>query len=258
MFGGVDADIVDEHGLRVGGGGVGGAGPVAANGDVEDQEVGVVEDPGAGDFGRGRGRGGTGDADRRLGREGGEFGLVDVEANLGGFPFNSVGVEAFGEVFAAGEAGRSGEIGGGAVGKRAVDRAVDDVRLLADVFHDVDLAALGPADRMNVVAEHPESGPDPLPLGNFDAGFETAEGLGEEALRFQARGSVLASDVIRAFVIFFARGDDEIAVLDAGIYGAVGVGFELVVAPAIAAEIVGPFLGVGSGTVGGVEFVGPN
>src|ERR1700723_2378535 len=37
----VDADVVDEHGLRIGGGGVGRAGPVAADGDVEEQEVGV-------------------------------------------------------------------------------------------------------------------------------------------------------------------------------------------------------------------------
>jgi len=51
VSGGVDADVVDEHGLGVGGCGVGWAGPVAAYGDVEEEEVGVVEDPGAGGFG---------------------------------------------------------------------------------------------------------------------------------------------------------------------------------------------------------------
>ena len=72
MVGGVDADVVDEHGLRVGGGGVGRAGPIAAYGDVEEEEVGVVENPGAGDFGGSGGRCGAGLVDRGLRRERGE------------------------------------------------------------------------------------------------------------------------------------------------------------------------------------------
>jgi hypothetical protein len=51
VFGGVDADVVDEHGLGIGGGGVRWAGPIAADGYVEEQEVWVVEDPGTGGFG---------------------------------------------------------------------------------------------------------------------------------------------------------------------------------------------------------------
>ena len=139
-----------------------------------------------------------------------------------------------------------------------MDGAVDNGGLLADVFHDVDLAALGPADFVYVVAKHPEGGPDALALRDFDAGFEAAEGLCEEALCFQARGSVFASDVIGAFEIFFARGDDEIAVFDVGVFAAVGIGLEFVVAPASAAEVVGPFFRVGGGAVGTVEFVGPD
>jgi hypothetical protein len=139
-----------------------------------------------------------------------------------------------------------------------VDGAVNGGWLFADIFHDVDLAALGPADRADVVAEHPERGPDALAFGDFDAGFEAAEGLREQALRFQARGCVFAGDVIGAFVVFFTGGDDEIAVFDVGVLRAVGVGLEFVVAPAATAEVVGPFLGVGGGAVGGVEFVGPD
>jgi hypothetical protein len=64
--------------------------------------------------------------------------------------------------------------------------------------------------------------------------------------------------VIGAFVVFLASGDDEIAVFDVGVGGAICVGLELVVAPAATAEVVGPFFGVGSGAIGGVEFVGPD
>ena len=140
-------------------------------------------------------------------------------------------MKAFGKVFAAGKFGGSGEVGGGSVGERAVDGAVNDVGLFADIFHDVDLAALRPADGVDVVAEHPERRPDALALRDFDAGFEAAESLREEPLSFQARGSVFAGDVITAFVIFFARGDDEIAVFDVRVLGAVGVGLEFVDCP---------------------------
>jgi len=64
--------------------------------------------------------------------------------------------------------------------------------------------------------------------------------------------------VIGAFVVFLASGDDEMAIFDAGIFAAVCVGLKFVVAPAAAAEVVGPFLRVGGGAVGTVEFVGPD
>jgi hypothetical protein len=63
--------------------------------------------------------------------------------------------------------------------------------------------------------------------------------------------------VIAAFVVFFAERDDEVAVFDVGVFAMVGVGLELVVAPAVASEVVGPLFGVGGGAVGAVEFVGP-
>ena len=90
MLGGVDADVVDEHGLGVGGGGVGWAGPIAADGYIKDQEIRVVENPGAGDFRGGWGCGRTGQDDRGLWRERGEKSLVNIEADFGGFPFDGV------------------------------------------------------------------------------------------------------------------------------------------------------------------------
>jgi hypothetical protein len=218
----------------------------------------VIEDPGTGRFGRRRRRGGTRQSDWRLWRERGELRLIDIKANFGRFPFDGVDVEAFGEVFTASEFGGCGEIGGGAVGERSVNGAVNGAGLLANIFHDVDLAALRPADSADVVAEHPERGPDALPFGNFDARFETAESLREETLCFQPRGRVFAGDVIGALVVFFAGGDDEIAVFDARVLRAVRVGLEFVIAPAVAAEVVGPFFGIGGGAVRTVEFVGPD
>src|SRR2546429_8442145 len=44
---GVDADVVDEHGLRKNRGAIGRAGPIAAHGDGQNDEEGVVENPGA-------------------------------------------------------------------------------------------------------------------------------------------------------------------------------------------------------------------
>src|ERR1043166_7668129 len=55
---------------------------------------------------------------------------------------------------------------------RAVQRAVRDGRLASDVLHDVDLAAPRPTDRIDVRAEHPEGGPESLPVRDADPCLE--------------------------------------------------------------------------------------
>ena len=55
----------------------------------------------------------------------------------------------------------------------------------ADHFHDVDLAAAGPANGADVFAEHPEGRPDALALGQAQARGELAVGPGVEALGFK-------------------------------------------------------------------------
>lgn len=93
---GVDADVVDEHLLGEDGRGVGGAGPTAANGDVENDEEGVVEGPDA-----------TGGP---LGlREGAvEIGIY-VETDGAGFPLDGVEMKSVGEILTGGQAeGRGG------------------------------------------------------------------------------------------------------------------------------------------------------
>src|ERR1700722_19214038 len=192
------------------------------------------------------------------GAEGGVEIGVDVEADDVGGPFDSEDVEVVGEVLASGEGENRGEVAGVRGGARAVQGAVEFAGFLADVFHNVDFTALGPAYGGDVFSEHPEGGPHALAFGDFDAGFDATVGLGEEALRFQAGGSVVAGDAVGGGVDFLLRGDDEIAFFDVGVFGAVGIGLEFVIAPTFAAQVVSPFGGIGRGTVGRGEFIAPD
>src|SRR5882672_4660152 len=149
------------------------AGPRAANGDVEDNEEGVIENPGA-----------AGGPLRRV--ECGAESGVDVKADSARYPFGRVEVKVIGKFLAGGQAEGRGGVARLADGARAMQRSVDGARLLADVFHDVDFAALRPADGADVIAKHPESGPHSLPRRSLDAGFEAAIGLAEKALSFEA------------------------------------------------------------------------
>ena len=144
----------------------------------------------------------------------------------------------------------------GAAVAGAVEGAVHGVGC-ADGLEDVDLAAVGPVVGLVVVAEQPEGGPDAFADGELDAGFEAAVVLGEVVLGVDAGGGVVAGDAVGAGEVFFARGDDEVAVLLLRVGGAGGVGFELVVAVALAAGDDVPFCGVGWGAVGAVELVAP-
>ncbi len=108
-----------------------------------------------------------------------------------------------------------------------------------------------------VLAQHPERGPHSLPFWDFDARLDAAVGLGEEALCFEAGGSVVARYAVSPRIGFFLRGDNEISFFDVGVFGAVGVGLEFVIAPALAAKVVGPFGGIGRGAVRTGEFIAP-
>ena len=63
------------------------------------------------------------------------------------------------------DAGRTGVAG-------AVDGAVHGVRLEADVLHDVDLAAVRPADLSDVLAQHPERRPHALAPRDLHPGLD--------------------------------------------------------------------------------------
>src|SRR5215469_6691327 len=153
-------NVIDQHGLREDRGTVGIARPASADRDVQQNEEFVMVDP----FRSFR------EICRRA--RGVEL-IVDVEADGFVFPFDRVNVEVVGEGRVAGKAeGCTDALAAGVF--RTVNRAVDERRFLADIFHDVDLAALRPSALTDVVAEHPESGPDALTAGNLNAGFEAS------------------------------------------------------------------------------------
>src|SRR5882724_1368827 len=126
------------------------------------------------------------------------------------------------------------------------------------IFHDIDLAAFRPTIFRYVVAEHPERRPNALTFRDLDARFESAIRLGEKILSLESRGSVVASDAIRASEFFLLSGDNQIAVLDFHVLRARSVSLELLIAPALAAQVVRPLCRIGSGAIGRREFIGPS
>src|SRR5437660_10782285 len=76
--------------------------------------------------------------------------------------------------------------------------AMNNRRLLADIFHDVDLTAVGPMNSIDIVAQHPECRPDALAKRNLDPRFETAIGLAELGLREQSGRGIVATNFVRA------------------------------------------------------------
>src|SRR6267154_1743019 len=169
---GVDADVIHDHSLGEDGGVIRGAGPIAADGEVEDEEERMIKRPCS--------------ASGPLGlRERGVETRVDVEAYRAGLPLGSVKMKGIGEILSGGKAERCGGVAGVGDGAGTVERTVDGAGFPADIFHDVDFAALGPTDGRDVVTKHPEGRPHSLPGRNFDAGFEAAVGLAETALGFE-------------------------------------------------------------------------
>src|SRR4029077_3221416 len=103
---------------------------------------------------------------------------------------------------------------------------------MPDIFHDVDLAAFWTTDFRYVAAEHPERRPNTLTSRDLDARFESAIRLGEKILCLESRGSVVASEAIRAREFFLLSGDNQVAVLDFRVLRTRSVGLELLIAPA--------------------------
>jgi len=146
-----------------------------------------------------------------------------------------------------------------------VDCAVDFEGVAAEGFHEVDFAAGGPGEFVDAGAEEPDGGPHALSFGDFGAGFEAAVGPGEFVLGGEHGGGVgdgflfgVGGGVGVVFgvgEIFAAGFDEEEAVFDADVFGAVA-GVDLGFAGGVEAGDDVPFGGVGA--AGGVEFVGPD
>src|SRR5277367_2230503 len=83
--------------------------------------------------------------------------IVDVEADYVRLPLHGVEVKIVEEGLVAGKCKRSADAVFTGI-SWAVNRAVNLSWLFANIFHDVDFAAVGPAGFIDVVAQHPEGG----------------------------------------------------------------------------------------------------
>src|SRR5205823_6370273 len=117
----------------------------------------------------------------------------DIPADHVRLPLDGEDVEIVREGAAWQGVGRTDAVRAGVAG--AMHRPVDRRRLAANVFHDVDLSAVRPVRRIDIIPQHPKCRPEPLPVGNLDARLEPAIRLLELALGLDARGGVLALPV---------------------------------------------------------------
>src|SRR5216684_7248915 len=99
--------------------------------------------------------------------------VVHVEADHRRFPLHGENVIIIRKLLLVGKAVRISDSPRTRI-SRSMDCAVNHSRLFADILHDVDLAAAGPSCCSNVVAQHPERGPNPLAARNLDARLKTA------------------------------------------------------------------------------------
>src|SRR5439155_21326441 len=81
--------------------------------------------------------------------------------------------------------------------------------LLAAVLHDVDLAAPGPAGGGDIIAQHPESGPQPLPTRYLNTGLDATVLPRAQPLGLKPRRGVFAGGERLA-----AGLDDEVPRID--------------------------------------------
>src|SRR5689334_25026547 len=156
----------------------------------------------------------------RARRDGLVQGAVDVPADRVQLPLDREHVKRVRERAAREVVGAGDTIGTGVA--RAVHRTVHGRWLLADVLHDVHLAAPGPADLRDVVTQHPERGPQPLSTRDLNARLDPAERPLPQTLSLEARRGVRA-----VAERLLPRRDYEIAVLEVRVLDPIGVVLEL-------------------------------
>src|SRR5207249_6633995 len=101
---------------------------------------------------------------------------------------------------------------------RSMKSAMNDRRLFTDVFHDVDLAAVGPMDSIEVVTQHPKCRPNSLPVRDLNSRLKPSVRLAELILGEQSCGSVVANYLVRPGEIFLERLDYEQATIEMGVF----------------------------------------
>jgi len=114
--------------------------------------------------------------------------------------------------------------------------AVNGPGFAADVFHDVNLTALGPANTggFEINAEHPKGRPDSLSKWELNARLDFAVSDRKLCQRFQACGGVISGWSLH-------NPNYQVSLpVQVGIFTVVCVDFNFVVPPATTAQIVVP------------------
>src|SRR5688572_10236210 len=113
--------------------------------------------------------------------------------------------------------------------------------LEADLLHDVDLTAAGPATVCLSGGEHPYRRPGAFTRGQLCAHFEAAVSPIAFCFGNQPRGGVF-----EILPVFSARFDNQRAVFNASIlFPLLGVILQLFIAPTVTADVVRPFGWIG-------------
>src|SRR5947207_4131329 len=118
--------------------------------------------------------------------------------------------------------------------------AMNNRRLLADIFHDVDLATLGPARCIDVRTQQPKCRPDALAIRNPNSCFKPSIGLAEFILSEQPGRSVVATNFVRAGESLLYRIGDQRTILKVRVCCAARTGLECAVAATVAPRLKGP------------------
>src|SRR5262249_49319231 len=139
-----------------------------------------------------------------------------------------------------------------------VQAAVNDRRFAANVFHDVDLSASGPTHLPDIRSEHPECRPDALSERHFYAGLDSAVTLAEFVFGKQSCRSIVAPNTVLSSEALLEKLDYKMSVaIEKRVVAAAGIGFKLVVAPAVAPHVVVPLRLIGNAAGRAIEFISP-
>src|SRR6185503_15526368 len=139
--------------------------------------------------------------------------------------------------------------------------AVNRGWLAANVLHDVDLARLRPSNGVDVVAEHPECGPDSLSAGNFYSRLESSICLSEFSRGLETRRRVATRSVPALAICvrrFLESRDDKIpASIERNVFSARSIVLAFLVAPPFTASFRNPLRCVERCTGCAFEFIAP-
>src|SRR4029077_8340787 len=194
----VHANVVHQHALRKGCRPVRISREISADGQVQNQEKGMVVHPPRA-FRKVRG------SPRRV-----KF-IVHIKTNRVGLPFDRENVKIIAEAPLRNGVGAGYRIFGGI--SRAMDAPVNPGLPNVHVFHDVNFTASWPAGGRKIVSKHPECRPDTLPRRNFYTRLKSPVSLAKKSLRFKAPGSILSRHTVGSREFFLPSFDHKLAIL---------------------------------------------